>query len=171
MNENIRDEHQAIVDAAIAASGQLVATKVPHCLVGRLGLLSRGHSDGMKQPIEEITFLVDQEAAFMTTSSKVVVVKVALPLAVGDFRVKWCSLEEDWESAAWAKELAMPKNDGDIPVASLTVILCMMMMSGDDESVVGAITDGADASEARSILTKWKPHLGARLTTLMRQHE
>ena len=82
MNKDVQKENQALVDAAIAASGQLAAAKVPHCLVGRLGLLSQGYGGADDEPITEIEFLVDSSAAFMSVGpSKVFVVKAALPIS------------------------------------------------------------------------------------------
>jgi hypothetical protein len=168
MNKDIQAENQALVDAAIAASGQLASVKVAHCLVGRLGLLSHGYGGGSEDPIEEIEFLLDSTTAFTTAgSSKILVVKAALPISSGSFKVKWCSFEEPWEVPLWSGELVMPRNDGDIPVGSLPMILCQLMMAGDEESIEEAVRDGAPTDEALGILTKWMPDYGDRLKLII----
>lgn len=168
MNEDVQKENQAIVDAAVAASDQLQASNVPHCLVGKLGLLSHGYDEGGYGMVE---FLVDRAAAFMRVgTSKVFVVKAALPIFVGDVKISWGSLEEPWESSVWKDELSKPKKEGDVPVGSLDLILCLMMMAGDDDVVAEAVADGAPAGGALEVLKKWEPDLGARLAAIMREH-
>jgi hypothetical protein len=172
MKKDSQATNQALVDAAVAASSQLTAANVPHCLVGRLGLLSHGFGDEDTDVIEEIEFLVDSSAAFTSVaSSNVLVVKAALPISSGGFKVKWCSLEEPWEFPLWSSELVTPKKDGDIPVASLPVILCQLMMADDEESVTEAVRDGAPMDEPLDILTKWRPDLSDRLKLIIARSE
>ena len=172
MNKDEQEENQVAVDAAVAASGQLAATNVAHCLVGRLGLLSHGYGDGSDQdePIEEVHFLVDADAAYMKTgkgTENILVVKAALPIAVGGLKVRCSSFEEPWQFSVWKDDLSLPKKDGETPVGSIDLILCMMMMAGDDDVVAAAVADGAPADGALAILKKWEPDLAAGLVSIV----
>lgn len=158
-------KNQVLIDAAVTASEQLTSEKVPHCLVGRLAMSSHGYDAGI---VEDVMFLIDASAAFVLDSkTEMVVTKVALPVAVGDVKIKWCSFENDWEADAWSKELSLPASPGATPIAPLPVALCLMMLSGDDKGVMAALADGAHGDVSHSILAKHAPRLAARLLTMM----
>jgi hypothetical protein len=165
-NKKERDKkNQVLVDAALVASDWFKQEDVAHCLVGRLGMASHGFDAG-DMP-DEVVFLVDASEAFSQGPSSMVLTKVALPLSVGKTRVKWSSLDEDWEVKLWSKELSLPEKDGDLPVAPLPLIICGMMMEGDEAALSVALKDGASAVAALGILTKHAPRLASRLSAMM----
>jgi hypothetical protein len=160
-----------LANAAITASGQLMMEGVAHCLVGRLGLSMHGFAESSKRTnvimVEDVEFLVDPTTAFSDGGDGLVLTRRGLPLAVDDIKVKWCSLDDEWELKLWSQELIVPRQEGSVPIASLPVILCLMMMAGDEEAVAAAVSNGAPATGAHSILEEHSPRLGSRLAAMI----
>jgi hypothetical protein len=159
-------KNQVLVDAALVASDQLTREGVAHCLVGKLGMASHGFDVG--QEIHEIEMLVDASEAFSQGEEGMVLTKAALPLSVGEIRVKWNSFDKDWETKLWSKELMLVDDkSGSVPLAPLSLVMCFMMMSGDEASVSAALKDGASGIATLSILSKHQPRLASRLSAMI----
>ena len=157
--------NEILTEAALAASDHLTAQGVAHCLVGRLGLASHGYSTG--EVIDEILILLDASEAFSQGDHGMVLTRASLPLSVGEIRVKWATLEEPWERRLWSKELALSTESENIALGSLPLIMCLKMMSDDEDALTLALRDGASGVAAREILAEHEPRLAARLSAMM----
>jgi hypothetical protein len=166
-----RQSHQDLIEAAFAASAQLAKEEVAHCLVGRLGLALHGFDPG--DVPGEVSFLLDEDSAFyFPDRGKVRLTRVSLPLSVGGVIVKWCSFEHPWEKAIWDVDLGFPDADGDsneplIPLAPLSLILCTLMLTGDEVAVSSAVRDEVPTSQVLATLQKHSPREGARLAAII----
>lgn len=163
--ETETEKNQVLVDAALVASDHLTRVGVAHCLVGRLGLASHGFDVGN---IDEVELLIDAGEAFSQGEDGLVLTKASLPLAVGEIKIKWATFDDDWEAKLWSKELALVDDaEGNIPLAPLPLIMCIMMMSGGEAALSVALADGASGVAAQSILAKHEPRLASRLSAMM----
>jgi hypothetical protein len=154
--KNLNDDYQKLVDAALVASKHLEGEEVSHCLVGRLGLAAHGYEAGN---ITDLELLLEAGEAFSAGRDGLCVTKAALPLSVGDVRVRWTTLEFPWEQSTFREELKTPRREDEVPIASLTAILCLLAMAGDKEALRMAFDDGAPAEDVLKILREHALHL------------